>query len=136
MKREITNPQTRLYLITAIILIAGLGSAVLIYLRAGDDSQGVLGYEASGGHVYPISPEDSKMYMHDLELYGGKLNVLADQFTRWFAGLWHGRSLAFTVACITVVISLGFFFVAHNLKSEGGAENNRPNHQSKEKSVS
>ena len=71
------NLQTRLYLITAVILLAGLGSAILIYLRAGDDSQGVLGYEAAGGHVYPVSPEDSKMYMHDLELYGGKVNVLA-----------------------------------------------------------
>lgn len=65
------------------------------------------------------------MYKHDLELYGGKLNVLADQFMRWFAGLWHGRSLAFTVACITVVISLVFFFVAHNLTSDGGAEDDR-----------
>ena len=115
----------RLYLITTMILLAGLGSAVLIYLKAGDDSPGVFGYEAAGGQVYPISPEDSKMYKHDLELYGGKLNVLADQFMRWFAGLWHGRSLAFTVACITVVISLVFFFVAHNLTSDGGAEDDR-----------
>ncbi len=117
--------RTRLYLVTAMILLVGLGSAVLIYLKAGDESQGVLGYEAAGGQVYPISPEDSKMYKHDLELYGGKLNVLADQFMRWFAGLWRGRSLAFTVACITVVISLFFFFVAHNLISDGGAEDNQ-----------
>ena len=136
MKREIPNLQTRLYLITAIILLAGLGSALLIYLRAGNDLQGVLGYEAAGGHVYPISPEDSKMYIHDLELYGGKLNVLADEFMRWFAGLWHGKSLAFTVACITIVTSLGLFFVAHAMQSDGGAEDNRPNYQSKEKSVS
>lgn len=123
-----TNLQRRLYLFTAIILLAGLGSAILIYLGAGNDSQGVLGYEAAGGHVYPISPEDSKMYIHDLELYGGKLNVLADEFMRWFVGLWHGKSLAFTVACITIFVSLGFFFVAHNLKSEGGAEDNQTGH--------
>ena len=109
------NLRTRLYFITAMILLAGLGSAVLIYVRAGDDSQGVLGYEAVGGRVYPISPEDSKMYIHDLELYGGKSNVLADQFMRWFAGLWHGRSLAFTVACIAIFISIGVFLVAHHL---------------------
>ncbi len=119
-----SNLQKRLYLITAVILLVGLGSAVLIYLKAGDSQRGVLGYEAAGGEVYPISPEDSKMYKHDLELYGGKMNVLADEFMRWFSGLWHGRTLAFTVAGITVVISFVLFFVARNLMSDSYAEDN------------
>ena len=115
MKWKITNLQTRLYLITALILLIGLGSSLLIYLTAEDDSNSVLGYEMAGGYVYPIGPEDSKKYIHDMELYGGKVNVLANEFLRWFVGLWHGRSLAFTVACITIVISFGFFFVARHL---------------------
>ncbi len=125
MKRKITDLQTRLYLFIAIIMMAGLGSSVLIYLKAGNDPQGFLGYEVAGGRVYPISPEDSKMYMHDLELYGGKLNVLADEFMRWFSGLWHGRSLAFTVACITVAISLVIFFIARSSISDDSAGDSR-----------
>jgi hypothetical protein len=53
--------------------------------------------------------------MYDLELYGGKAAVLADEFTRWFAGLWHGKSLACMGACIAIFISLGAFFAAANL---------------------
>jgi hypothetical protein len=118
MKWKITNLQTRLYLITAIIVMVGLGSAILIYLTAENDSGSVLGYEAVGGNVYPMAPEDSKIYRHDLELYGGKANVLADEFMRWFVGLWHGKNLALTVACITIFISFGFFFVARHLRSD------------------
>ena len=129
MKRKTTNLQTRLYLISAIILVVGLSSSILIYLTAGNDSQSVLGYEIVGGNAYLITPEDSKKYIHDLTLYGGKAAVLADEFSRWFAGLWHGKSLAFTVACITIFISLGFFLVARtsrsDLESDAHDENNR-----------
>jgi hypothetical protein len=58
---------------------------------------------------------NSKMYIHDLEVYGGKANVLADEFRRWFDSLWQGKSLASTVACITIFISFGLAFVAYNL---------------------
>ncbi len=113
MKRKISNLKTRLYLVTAIVLLTGFGSAAGIYLTAENNSDSVLGYETAGGYVYPVAPEDSKMYMHNLELYGGKVNVLANELVRWFAGLWHGRSLAFTVACISIIISFGFFFAAN-----------------------
>jgi hypothetical protein len=118
MKWKIKNHQTRLYLITAVILLIGLGSAVFLYQTAENDSDSVLGYEIVNGQAYPIRPEDSKMYRHDLELYGGKYNVIADEFTRWFAGLWHGKSLAFTVACITVFLSVGFMVVANSFRSD------------------
>ena len=126
---KIKNLQKRLYLITAAILLVGLGSAVLIYLTAGNYSESVLGYEIVGGSVYPTTPEGSKKYIHDLELYGGKANVLADEFMRWFAGLWRGKSLAFTVAFITVFVSFGFFLVASHvpldLKSDARHKKNR-----------
>jgi len=118
MKGKITNLQELLYLITVMILLVGLGSAILIYLTAENDPGSIPGYEGIGGYVYPIKPEDSKTYRHDLELYGGKWNLLADDFTHWFAGLWHGKSLAFTVACTTLFISFGFFFVARHLRSD------------------
>ena len=117
MKWKTTNLQTRLYLISAIILLVGLSSSIWIYLTAENDLKRVLGYEIVGGTAYLITPDNSKKYVHDLELYGGKANVLADEFMRWFIGLWHGKSLAFTVACITIFISLGFFFVARTSPS-------------------
>ena len=110
MKWKITNKKTRLYLISAIILLVGLGSAVLIYLTAANDSDSVLDFE------------NSKMYIHDLELYGGKANVLAEEFRNWFVGLWHGKSLAYTVACITLVISFGVIFVANHLQPDSKSD--------------
>ena len=105
MKWKITNMQTRLYVIAAVILLIGLGSAVLIYLSAENASHSTLIHDF----------ENSKRYRHDLEVIGGKMNVLMDQFCRWFDGLWHGKSLASTVAWITLFISTGFFLFAYHL---------------------
>ena len=129
MKLRISDPQTCLNLISVMILLVGLGSAVLIYRTAENDSNSVLGYEIIGGQAYPIMPEDSKMYLHDLQLYSGKAGVLADEFRRWFVGLWYGKSLAFTVAYITLFISFVVFYAANHLpsrlKSDVHSENNR-----------
>jgi hypothetical protein len=129
MKWKIAGLHTWLNLISAMILVAGLGSAILIYQTAQNYSGGVLGYEEGGGSVYPVMPEDSKKYLRDLQLYGGKANVLMDEFRRWFVGLWHGKSLAFTVACISIFVSFGVLYTANHLpsslKSDVPSENNR-----------
>ena len=129
MKWKIIDLHTCFNLISAIILLVGLGSAVFIYQTAETDLSSVLGYEFAGESVYPIMPENTKMYKHDLELYGGKAAVLADEFRRWFVGLWHGKSLAFTVAFMSIFISFVIFFVANHmpprLKSDVRSENNR-----------
>ena len=129
MKWKTMNLQTRLFLISAIILLVGLSSSIWIYLANANDSETVLGYEIVGGNAYPVNPENSKKYVHDLELMGGKPAVLADEFSRWFIGLWHGKSLAFTVAFIAIFISFGFFFFAltspSGLETDAHDENNR-----------
>ena len=129
MKWKIADLHICLNLISAIILLVGLGSAILIYRAAENNSYSVLGYEEGDGSVYPIMPEDSKKYLRDLQLYGGKANQLADELWRGFVGLWHGKSLAFTVACITIFISFGVFYAANHLpprlKSDVPSENNR-----------
>ena len=129
MKLKIADPQTCLNLISVMILLVGLGSAVLIYRIAENDSNSVFGYEIIGGQAYPIMPEDSKMYLRDLQLYSGKAGVLADEFRRWFVGLWYGKSLAFTVAYITLFISFVVFYAANHLpsrlKSDVHSENSR-----------
>jgi hypothetical protein len=128
MKWKIEDPQLCLNLIAAIILLIGLSSAALIYATARSESIGVLGYENEGGTEYPIMPDDSKQYLRGLELYGGTANVLADEFRRWFDGLWHGKSLAFTVALITIVLAAGVRYAANHLpstlKSDARSENN------------
>lgn len=113
MKWKIEDPRIGLNFIGAIILGIGLVSSALIYYStAGSNSDDILGYENEGGSAYPVVPDDSKEYLRGLELYGGTANVLAYDLRRWFDGLWHGRSLAFTVALITIVISSGFFYAA------------------------
>jgi hypothetical protein len=109
------QPRTRLNLIALAVLLAGLGSAALICQRAGNTAPEVLGYEEVNGKLYPILPEDSKSYQRNMELYGGKANVLLDRFRRWFAGLWQGKSLARIIAAAAVIISLGLFYAARRL---------------------
>lgn len=62
--------------------------------------------------------DESKSYRRSLELYGGKANLLASEFTQWFSGLWHGRSLGITVACITAFLCVLLLFLAGNLPSD------------------
>jgi hypothetical protein len=52
-----------------------------------------------------------------MQLYGGKAGVLADEFRRWFVGLWQGKSLAYTVAFITIFMSFLVFYFANHLPS-------------------
>jgi ABC-type phosphate/phosphonate transport system permease subunit len=116
MAWKIFPRRTTLNFISAIIMVIGLVSAAFIYhnsvvnLPYGDS-----GYETANGAILAIMPQDSKMYRHNLEVYGGKLNVMMDDFRRWFVGLWQGKSLAFIIACITIIIAFGFFYAANYL---------------------
>ena len=76
------------------ILATGLVSALIIYLTAGVPT------ERSGER-----PEDSKRYLRQMEVYGGRANLLASEFRAWFGDLWHGRRLAFTVLCVSVLVA-------------------------------
>jgi hypothetical protein len=97
------NQQTRFYLSSATILLIGLGAAAVIYLTAQDVPETSFGYNIA----------ESKQYLRELEIYGGKTNVLAVEFMEWFNGLWQGKTLAYTVGWITIAISAGFCFAAY-----------------------
>lgn len=84
------------------ILLIGLAAALLIYVFAADDA----------GVDYARQIASSRMYQHNVAVMGGKFAVYADQFDRWFDGLWHGRPLAYTVVVLAVAISLVCFWVA------------------------
>ena len=108
----------RLHLLTAAILALGLGSALVIQRTAAVRPPKPLGYE----------PEDTKRYLRQLEMVGGKANVVAVQFRQWFDGLWQGPQLATTVASLTGILAAGFWLVgSHGLASlESQAAENPP----------
>jgi hypothetical protein len=118
----ILHRRTWLNLMGAVILLVGLGSAGLVYQRAGNAPNGASGYEAADGTIYPIMPGDSKLYRHNLEVYGGKFSVIMDDFRRWFIGLWQGKSLAVIIAGTAILISLALFSAAQRQTSPGKSE--------------
>ena len=99
------NPMKRCNLVTAGILLSGLGTAVAIYLTAADA---------------PDNPfaeyEQSKKFSYEVQRMGGKMALVANDMTSWFAELWHGRQLSYTVACITLVIAVGYYVIASGIK--------------------
>ena len=100
------EPRHLQWLAVAIVII-GLGSAVFLYVTASPPPQHPLGYD----------PFDSKKYVRELELYGGKINVLAVEFRQWLASLWRGQHLAYTLAFLTVLLSSLLWFMGSHSAS-------------------
>jgi hypothetical protein len=117
MKPEAASLQILLCRISAFILVVGIISSVLIYFIAEDLPEDVLTYQTEGGNVSTLSPEDSKRYMREMEQFGGRANVFAYKFGIWFGGLWRGKSLAFTVGVLSIILAYGFRFVADRMPS-------------------
>src|SRR5262245_60002128 len=92
----------RLQITAVLVLIVGLTTAVGIYVSAARSTDDMVAYEI----------QHSKQYQRTLELYGGKANVVAVEITQGFDSLWHGTRLAYTVACATVLIAVGFWLAA------------------------
>jgi hypothetical protein len=98
MRWRLTDRSTRLRLISHAILVVGLLGAIVIYWNASQVPESPPGY----------TPEDSKQYLRQMELYGGKANVLAFELRQWIDSLWHGKRLAFTVGFVAVLLAAGF----------------------------
>ena len=123
MKWAHRDPQARSRAITRAILVLGFAAAVVIYLTAQPPPGNALGYD----------PLDTKRYLHDLEVYGGKANVLAAQFRDWFDSLWHGKTLAFTVAVLTMMAAFVFKFFATPLPPAPDAAADQKNRSERER---
>jgi hypothetical protein len=109
MKHKFQSPSRLHYFIGFIILLVGLSSAAYVYRSAEKRASDVLFYEQGGEEIYPVNPGDSKKYQRDLELYGGKANVLLDELRRWLVSLWHGKNLAIIVAIFAIAIAIWIF---------------------------
>ena len=106
----------RLKRILALILIAGFGAAIVIYAMAAPGSANPTGFD----------PEDSKRDLRDIEVYGGKANLLASDFRHTFSSLWHGRRLAFTVAFLTIMLAAAVLFFGAPLPPVEAPSTGRP----------
>jgi len=95
-----TGAKARVRRVSRAILVVGLAAAAVIYFVNGPPN--APGFEL----------EESKKYLREMEVVGGKANLLATQLRHWFDGLWHGRSLALTVAVISVLAALAYEFLA------------------------
>jgi hypothetical protein len=102
-----------LYLVSGMILLVGLSGAFLIYRAA--ETRSVGASEQGEGALYQLNPEYSKQYLRALELYGGGANVLAYEIRDWFVELWRGKSLAYIVAGIAILVSVGVCYAADHL---------------------
>jgi hypothetical protein len=93
--------QKRLRLFGVSILAVGLFAAALVYWTAVPDDV----------NLYP----NTKRYEYEMEVIGGKSNLLAAELREWFGSLWHGKRLARLLAFLSVGGSLACFFLAHRL---------------------
>ena len=112
--------QKRLIICSVVVAVVGLFGASLIYFTAGEatDTDENVQILIVDGKVYRIPLADTKMYRHELQRFGGNAAVLFDDFNRWFASLWRGRSLAITTACITGFVSVALFLLARQVPSD------------------
>jgi hypothetical protein len=110
-----TNSSRRLTWVTSGILALGLGSAITIYVIASSRPDNPLGYE----------PLETKQYRHDLEMYGGKANILAAEFSDWFQSLWYGKRLAVTIAILTLLLVFVVRFFAPAVSSHSSDTSER-----------
>ncbi|HEV8501905.1 MAG TPA: hypothetical protein VGR63_10010 [Casimicrobiaceae bacterium] len=86
--------RARFRFLGAAALAVGLFAATLIYAFA-DDAAPDAAAQIAG----------SRVYEYDIERIGGKSAVYAVRFNQWLASLWHGTTLAYTVAVIAIAVA-------------------------------
>lgn len=102
--RADAKPSSRIHLVTACILGVGWTTAAIIYATATPDEDN------------PLDEfEQSKRYFLDIEKVGGKTAVFSRRVSEWFSTIWHGQSLAITIAVLTAIVALAYLFIASRL---------------------
>ncbi|MGA2081589.1 MAG: hypothetical protein ABSH53_13405 [Holophaga sp.] len=107
MSWRILQRRTRLDLLRGI-LVVGLTTAIAVFLTAGSPAPDPLGD--------PL--HESKAYRRQMEMVGGQANLLASDLAEGFQSLWRGKSLAFTLAFLTLVLAGGFWLVTEDQRPD------------------
>lgn len=110
MRVKARLPWPRRKVVAIAILLVGFGAALAIYLTAHPAPFNPLG-----------EPEDSKPYLREMEVYGGKANLLAAGLRKWLESLWHGKRLAATVVVLTLVALLVYWIATTPLPPRVGS---------------
>jgi hypothetical protein len=95
----------RLDIAALAIFLIGTCASAAIYLFAAPTEQNTLVNEF----------QNSKVYRHSLEAYGGKLSIVSDDLAGWFSSLWQGKTLAFTIASLSIAVALLLFWAARRI---------------------
>ena len=96
-----------------IVLLVGIGSAALVY-RLGQNRP-TTSSTNSDWKDSSLSLTESKTAARDIELYGGKVQVL---MVKWMEWLQRPVSLSIIIATVSVLIALGCFLVTRRLSSD------------------
>ena len=97
------NMKTRRRVIAIAIAVLGFGSALAIFLTAPPEEPPAW------------DPMQSKQYLRQLEIIGGKSAVFGAELQQWLSSLCHGERLAFTVAFLTLVVISTYLFASRPL---------------------
>lgn len=119
MTGKTINRKRRLQLIAAAILLIGLASAAMIY-HAEINAEKNLMYD----------PQMSKSYRRNLELYGGKMTLLANDLYYGFCDLWEGKQLAYTIGWGSLLISGALFWFSRHVRPDASDSETRHTTQS------
>ncbi|ASL45895.1 hypothetical protein bAD24_III00765 [Burkholderia sp. AD24] len=96
------SSQKRFYLAGTAVLTGSLIAALILYATAAPPDSAVSQY----GIADP-------RYQIELQRIGGTAEVLMAQLHDWFDGLWHGATLAYTVAVLGAAVAGACFFIGH-----------------------
>ncbi|HEY4301028.1 MAG TPA: hypothetical protein VGM73_09155 [Candidatus Didemnitutus sp.] len=88
--------------ISWVAVAAGMIAAAIIFFTAPPPDDG----------TDLDNPLGNKRYLSEMRRIGGNANVLASDFRDWLSDQFQGRTLARTIFILTVLVVLGFRFVA------------------------
>lgn len=109
----------KLLLLAVAVFIVGFAVSAAVYLNT----------EPQSPDTYEFRPEDSRMFRHNLEVYGGKISLAVSDFSVWFSDLWRGRQLAYTIAfitaglCVLILLSSRYLAADHESVPHDSSDN-------------
>jgi hypothetical protein len=109
--------QRKINLVSTGLLVLGLAGAVLLYAFAPPEEP---------DDPWRTDPLGQRRYTRQMQVIGGKTNLLSAEFIDWLAARWHGRNLAYTVAVLTVAVTSGYRFVARRRLAHAAVRSTAP----------
>jgi hypothetical protein len=108
---SLAQARSALNWLAVFVLVAGLGSAVLIW-RAQDRIDCEAEAAQAADPASALSPLDSRRHVRDVELYSGQLGVLLEKADE----LLHGKGLTKTIGVVSAITATGLFLFAARLR--------------------